>query len=53
MESQTIWTILCEKAVEVLTACLAAIAPNRVGNRGRWPAVLGELVRNAGKGISA
>jgi hypothetical protein len=53
MESQTIWTILRDGAAEVLAACLAAIARHRVGSRPSWSAALGELICNAGKGISA
>jgi hypothetical protein len=52
METQTIWTILRDQAVEVFCVCLAAIARNQAENPSRWSAALGELVRNAGKGIS-
>jgi hypothetical protein len=53
MEAQTIWTVVRDWAVEVLTVCLAAFARIRAGNRRSWSAALGVLIRDAGKGLSA
>jgi hypothetical protein len=53
MEAQTIWTVLRDSAVDVLTACLAVIGRNLAGTRHRWWEAFGAVICIAGKGISA